>query len=70
MSDNSRGSDKLKMQCNGCEPVALEQLEQVTGGLLGSYYTVFPKGIPWPQIYGGYFNQVVNPQIGQEMVRF
>lgn len=65
MSDNSRGSDKLKMLCNGCEPVAQEQLEQVLGGLGLSYYSVFPRGIPWPEIYGGYFNQ--NPAVNQQM---
>ena len=67
MSSELRGSDKLKMKCDGCNTLSDEQLENVMGGLLGSVYYVFPKGIPWPEPYSQIGHTVANPvqTIGQ-----
>ena len=61
MSSELRGSDKLKMKCDGCNTLSDEQLENVMGGVLGYSYYVFPRGIPWPELYSQFTNPVVNP---------
>lgn len=51
MTKKPRGSDQLKMQCSGeLQALTREEIEQVAGGAGFSYYTVFPKGIPWPEL--------------------
>src|SRR3569832_2459756 len=51
MSEKLRGSEQLKMQCGSeLQTLTREEIEQVAGGAGFSYYTVFPKGIPWPEL--------------------
>lgn len=67
MTDKQRGSDQLKMQCTGeLQTLTREEIEQVAGGAGFSYYTVFPKGIPWPELMmpGGGLNTSPVAQLG------
>lgn len=51
MSTKLRGSEQLKMQCGDYQALTREEIEQVAGGAsVASWYTVFPKGIPWPEL--------------------
>lgn len=65
MSDKTRGSDKLKQACCAVRDLSAEELSTVAGGAtLSSYVTIFPKGIPWPEIYGGFNISPVIKQVG------
>lgn len=51
MSTKLRGSEQLRMQCGDYETLTREEIEQVAGGAsVSGWYTVFPKGIPWPEL--------------------
>ena len=70
MSNEIRGSEKLKMSCTGLTPLDEQELNQVVGGYSAAqgYWRVFPLGVPWPDIFRGnpIDEQVVNPQkLGQ-----
>jgi hypothetical protein len=67
MSDVTRGSDKLKQTCCAVRELNADELSAVAGGAaLSSYLTVFPKGIPWPEIFKGInTTPVVTPVINQ-----
>jgi hypothetical protein len=53
MSDDIRGSDKLKTSCSTLSTLTPEELEAVAGGysLSNGFYYVFPRGIPWPELF-------------------
>lgn len=51
MSNKVRGSDQLKMHCPDYEVLTQDEISQVAGGALLSSYVVFPKGIPWPELF-------------------
>ena len=66
MSDIIRGSDKLKQTCCAIRDLSPEELNAVAGGAsLSSYTYVFPKGIPWPEIFRNINTPVINPVINQ-----
>jgi len=52
MSDDIRGSDKLKTSCFTLSTLTPEELEVVAGGysISNGFYYVFPRGIPWPEM--------------------
>jgi len=56
MSDTIRGSDKLKQACCEIRNLSPEEINAVAGGasISGSAYAYFPKGIPWPDIFGSF----------------
>src|SRR3569833_2606145 len=51
MSSKLRGSEQLNMECCGVAPLTREEIEQVAGGSIASWYTVFLIGIPWPELF-------------------
>lgn len=62
MSSKLRGSEQLNMECCGVEPLTREEIEQVAGGAIASWYTVFPRGIPWPELFNTQL-PTVNPAV-------
>ena len=65
MSNEVRGSDKLKTTCSTLTTLEQDELEQVVGGYSGplNYMYVFPRGIPWPDFFNnGLLDQgMINP---------
>lgn len=54
MTDKTRGSDQLKLDCSSFSALTQEELMQVAGGLnFGSsfYIRPFPQGIPLPELF-------------------
>lgn len=52
MKNGQRGSDKLRANCSGVETLTREELEQVAGGAsFDGIWRVFPRGIPWPELF-------------------
>lgn len=51
MSNKVRGSDQLKMHCSEYQALTQDEINQVAGGALYGNYLVFPKGIPWPELF-------------------
>src|SRR3569623_973751 len=62
MSSKLRGSEQLEMECCGVESLSLEEIVQVAGGAIASWYTGFPKGIPWPELFNTQLPSV-NPAV-------
>ncbi|MDJ0739970.1 MAG: hypothetical protein QNJ91_09650 [Gammaproteobacteria bacterium] len=60
MNTEQRGSEKLMATCSEMSTLSQEELDRVAGGALlsspifsvsQSYWKVFPRGIPWPEIF-------------------
>lgn len=52
MSNEVRGSEKLKMRCRSMQELTMEDLDKVVGaGLVLQWQPLFPKGIPWPDLF-------------------
>lgn len=64
MSNEVRGSEKLKMRCRSMQGLTMEDLDKVAGGSI--FYEVFPRGIPWPELLlaGG---SLVNPVLPEQL---
>ncbi len=67
MSEKTRGSDQLKQQRPGLSMLTPEELDQVTGGALLTWYKdYFPLGTPHPLVRvldPG--NEFINPLLGE-----
>lgn len=65
MKQHRRGSEKLLASCSDMQTLTDEELAQVNGGYsLTGVWKVFPRGLPWPELFQATDLYKVN-EIGQ-----